>query len=532
MAEDHGPYEDPPAARTERVRIIGAEQVGHAEPPPEEVVEPSPLPEPPPSLFEVDAELPHWTEPPTGEIPAVLNRSVVRDDDEQPDPWASMPAPSWREEQTDWEVNETFEPAMLADDEVRLGSLDEATDSERQPWTFLQSEFDEPLGGPEPEEALFAEVVEYADDVTISPPRIEVVLVEETAAALPEVAERTTGLILGDLDDGVGPGREARREPRRPLTRTASRRAAPSLPQAPEPAPPPPRPRVRPAFTQTDAAEREASSGRNMPVAIASGLALGIVMLVCFKLGTVTAMVIATAVVFLGAAEGFAAFRRGGYQPATLLGLVATLSVMVATYNKGQAALPLVFILLFAFCLLWYMAGVERGADPVRGTASTLMLFCWLGGFGSFAALLLSPAQFPHRQGIAFLLGAVITAVGYDVGALAFGAWIGRHPLAPSISPAKTWEGALGGALCGLLAAVLIVHFIHPWTLGKAATLGVVVAVVCPLGDLCESSIKRYLGVKDMGRILPGHGGLLDRVDGLLFVLPATFYLVKAFHLG
>jgi phosphatidate cytidylyltransferase len=76
------------------------------------------------------------------------------------------------------------------------------------------------------------------------------------------------------------------------------------------------------------------------------------------------------------------------------------------------------------------------------------------------------------------------------------------------------------------------VHLIHPWTVGKAAVLGVVVSIVANLGDLFESTVKRHLGRKDIGRLLPGHGGILDRVDGLLFVLPATFYLVIAFHLG
>src|SRR6185437_4385019 len=98
--------------------------------------------------------------------------------------------------------------------------------------------------------------------------------------------------------------------------------------------------------------------------------------------------------------------------------------------------------------------------------------------------------------------------------------------------PNKTWEGLFGGAVAAVLAAVVIVHFIHPWTVGKAAVLGLVVAVVMPIGDLSESMIKRHLGVKDMGRILPGHGGLLDRIDGLLFVLPTTYYLVRAFHMG
>ena len=115
---------------------------------------------------------------------------------------------------------------------------------------------------------------------------------------------------------------------------------------------------------------------------------------------------------------------------------------------------------------------------------------------------------------------------------LLVGSAFGRHPLAPSVSPNKTWEGLLGGAVAAVLVAVIVVHFIHPWTISKALVLGIVVAVVAPIGDISQSMIKRHLGVKDMGRLMPGHGGILDRVDGLLFVLPATYFVVKAFHLG
>jgi phosphatidate cytidylyltransferase len=239
-----------------------------------------------------------------------------------------------------------------------------------------------------------------------------------------------------------------------------------------------------------------------------------------------------TLVVVLAAAEAFAAFRRSQYHPATLLGLVAVLSLMFETYNKGVSALPLILVLLVASCFVWYLSRVEAAADPVAGMAATVFVFGWVGGFGSFATLLLNPSLFPHRHGVAFLLAAVIITVAADVTALLVGSAMGRHPLAPSISPNKSWEGVIGGALAAVLAAVIIVHFIHPWTVGKAAVLGLVVAVVSPLGDLSQSMIKRHLGLKDMGSILPGHGGLLDRFDGLLFVLPATYFVVKAFHLG
>jgi phosphatidate cytidylyltransferase len=274
------------------------------------------------------------------------------------------------------------------------------------------------------------------------------------------------------------------------------------------------------------------TSGRDMRVAIGSGVLLGIIGLICFAAGTVATLAITTVIVLLATAEGYAAFRRAQYHPATLLGLVAVLSLMIETYNKGVAALPLVLVLLVAGSFIWYLARVEPAADPASGMLSTVFIFVWVGAFGSFAALLLNPNLFPERHGIAFILAAVIVTVADDVGSLLVGSAVGRHQLAPSISPNKSWEGLIGGALAAILVSVVVVHFIHPWTVSKALLYGVVVAIVAPLGDLSQSMIKRHLGLKDMGRLLPGHGGVLDRFDGLLFVLPATYFVVKALHLG
>jgi len=214
-----------------------------------------------------------------------------------------------------------------------------------------------------------------------------------------------------------------------------------------------------------------------------------------------------------------------------LLGLVGTVSLMIAAYDKGATALPLVLVLISAFTLIWYLLGIEHG-PAVAGSAATMLTIGWVSLLGSYAALLLSPSTYPHREGIAFLLGAIIATVANDVGALVVGGWIGRHPLAPTISPNKTWEGLLGGAVFSVVVSTAVVGQIHPWTPGKAALLGLVVAVVAPIGDLCESLLKRDLRLKDMGTLLPGHGGVLDRVDALLFVLPATYYLVRALHIG
>ena len=488
--------EEPPTYHSGRVRIIGAEPAGDF------------VRDPSGPVLEEHPELPHWNEPPTGQVPAVLDRSTGEEQ--------AVAPPTWREEETDWEAHEeVFEPAMLSEDLPAVGALigemDEV-DVERQPWHFTTDDTlviapepgVEPSPAPEP----------------VAPPPPEPVAVDEPVAPEPRIR--------------VGPSEGPPPTPSPlPTATTAASVAAASRLTPPQP----PEPKTRKART-TRAAPRTGNvstggtAGRDMRLAAGSGVLLGVIALICFAAGTVATMVIVTAVVLLASAEAYAAFRRAQYHPATLLGLVAVLSLLIETYNKGVAALPLVLVLLVAGSFIWYLARVEPAADPVSGLLSTVFVFAWVGAFGSFAALLLNPTLFPHRHGIAFLLAAVIVTVTDDVASLLVGSAMGRHQLAPSISPNKSWEGLIGGAIAAVLVSVIVVHFIHPWTVGKAAVFGLVVAVVAPLGDLSQSMIKRQLGIKDMGRILPGHGGILDRVDGLLFVVPATYFVVKALHLG
>ncbi|HEY1987934.1 MAG TPA: phosphatidate cytidylyltransferase [Acidimicrobiales bacterium] len=279
------------------------------------------------------------------------------------------------------------------------------------------------------------------------------------------------------------------------------------------------------------AGERHEGGVASIRVRVITGIIAVAVMLIVFKLGTAPALVLCAVVVTFAAGECFGVMRRAGYHPATLLGLVGTVSLMVAAYTKGPSAIPLVLVLIAVFTMLWYLFGIERGS-PIAGSASTLFTIGWIALLGSYSALLLSPSEFPNRTGIAFLLGAIIATVANDVGALVIGGWIGRHALAPNVSPHKTWEGLLGGAVFSVVISAALVGDIHPWTPAHAAVLGLVVAVVAPIGDLCESLLKRDFRIKDMGSILPGHGGVLDRVDALLFVLPATYYLVRALNIA
>jgi phosphatidate cytidylyltransferase len=267
---------------------------------------------------------------------------------------------------------------------------------------------------------------------------------------------------------------------------------------------------------------RPHAGGRDMSTAIGVGFAIGVVALIAFAMGNGPPLVLVMTVVTLAAMEVYAVFRRAGYQPATLLGLSATVALMLATYDKGTVAFPLVVAITVVFAFIWYLAEVVR-ARPTINVAVTLLGFLWVGVLGSFASLLLT---FPDRHGIAFLLGAVLCTVAYDVGGLFFGSQMGTRPLMPEISPNKTWEGLIGGFFLSCVAG-LAIGFMHPWTPGKGLVLGLVVGVVAPLGDLCQSMVKRDIGVKDMGSILPGHGGVLDRFDAMLFVLPAVYYLVQ-----
>ena len=418
--------------------------------------DPTGIPRPPVTPPPAPADLPHWTEPPTGEVPRIF-ADVAPDTgatDEEADEfgvWSSLSRqPRWRDQASDWDETDFEDASVLADEDTRLGALD----TNRTEHSDLFSFDDEPTEIEEP----------------------------------------------------------------RPSTIRTGRRLSGAPLQPPEP-PTPPQPRMRRPHIP-------GGGGRDNQTAVLTGIAAGVIALLCFRLGPTPTLVLALAVVLGAAVEVFDVLRKAGYHPATLLGLAGTASIMVATYIKGETAIPMVVALMVVFSFLWYLTGVVA-ARPTVNVGATLLGFLWVGFLGSYAALMLF---LPQRTGIALLLGAVIATVASDVGGYVVGSQIGSRPLAPEISPNKSVEGLIGGLISSVLFTTLFVGIlpgIYPWEVGDAFWLGLVVGVVAPLGDLCQSMIKRDLGLKDMGTILPGHGGILDRFDGLLFALPATYYLAR-----
>jgi len=196
-------------------------------------------------------------------------------------------------------------------------------------------------------------------------------------------------------------------------------------------------------------------------------------------------------------------------------------TLMLVSASLGQMETAAVAMALTAIAtMVWRLS---EGPDGfVRDASAGLFALSYLFLMGSFVTLMLHEADGPKRV-IAFLLAAITS----DVGGYAAGVLLGKHPMAPTISPKKSWEGFAGSLVTGVgVGIATIVYLLHgPWWVG--ILLGVAGVVMATLGDLAESLIKRDLGIKDMGDLLPGHGGLMDRLDSLIAVAPVAWLILN-----
>ena len=398
--------------------------------------------------------LPHWTSPPTGELPSTLSiPHTPSEPTDDLDVWSSF----------------TDDAPVWSDGPAPTGEVD----------------------GP-----AIAERGEVFDDDLVDP-------------SSPTARRGPSRITIGTdpTDDRMGRpmpksrGRSGRIDPSRGAQRPARPAAAPA-----------------------------ARSGRDMPAAVAAGLIIAAAFIAALLWKPWAVLVIVVAVVVLAAVEFYDKVSEKGYRPATIAGIAASAALPLAAYWVGEQALPLVLVFAFAAACLTFVTSSGIESSPLPNAAITMLGVVWVGVLGSFAALIVSWSNGADTVNVGtdtlFLLA--LGVVANDVGALFIGSAAGRTPLRQWISPNKTVEGFLGGTIMTILAMVVVgvADASDTWnSTGDLIILGVVVALATPLGDLTESMFKRNLDIKDFGSIIKGHGGVLDRFDGFLFVLPAVYYL-------
>jgi phosphatidate cytidylyltransferase len=196
--------------------------------------------------------------------------------------------------------------------------------------------------------------------------------------------------------------------------------------------------------------------------------------------------------------------------------------MLALAYTDGTRPLVAALAVTVIGVLAWRMPGGSAGY--LRDITAGLFALAYLPLMASFVGLMLAAPDGPRR-----VLAFLILPVCSDVGGYAVGVLAGRHRMAPVISPSKTWEGLAGSVAACVVAGALVLTLLLHGTWWQGIVLGVAAVAAATLGDLAESMIKRDLQIKDMGRLLPGHGGILDRLDSLLITAPVVWLLLTIF---
>jgi phosphatidate cytidylyltransferase len=265
---------------------------------------------------------------------------------------------------------------------------------------------------------------------------------------------------------------------------------------------------------------RPPRAGRNLGSAIAVGLALGAIILVPLLTVRQSFVAVLAAATAVATWELRDALRRGaGIEVPLPVLLVGGQAMVWLSWPFGLPAVALSFAATALGCLVWRMRA--GAAHYLRDISAALFTAVYVPLFCSFAAMLtVAP------DGLGRDLTFMLCVVASDVGGYAVGVLAGRHPMAPSISPKKSWEGFAGSLMAGMVTGVLTVTLLldGPWWAGVLT--GALLVSSATLGDLVESLVKRDLGIKDMGRLLPGHGGLMDRLDSMLPTAVVAYFVL------
>ncbi|MEX2504170.1 MAG: phosphatidate cytidylyltransferase [Egicoccus sp.] len=268
---------------------------------------------------------------------------------------------------------------------------------------------------------------------------------------------------------------------------------------------------------------RRMVGGRNLPMAIAVGVVLAAVFVGSLLWHPVAFAAVVAALTCVAYVESGRVLATVGLRLEVAVAILATLVMLFGAYEARHAGQAVGVGVLIIGGILSQLSDSQR-TDVVRTLAITMLFGLWVGFLASFGVLLVNRPS----GGVLAVFAVIFAAVVTDVGGYAFGVTFGRHKVAPSVSPNKTWEGLIGGlALAVVVLALLLPMFGDTFTWTTAAVIALACGLASFIGDLTESMFKRDLGVKDLGDVLPGHGGVLDRVDGILLALPVGYFVVE-----
>ncbi|WP_086823572.1 phosphatidate cytidylyltransferase [Allokutzneria sp. NRRL B-24872] len=264
-------------------------------------------------------------------------------------------------------------------------------------------------------------------------------------------------------------------------------------------------------------------AGRNLGAAIGVGVALGAVILLTLLTYRHSFIAVIAAAVAVSTWELAGALKRSrGISVALLPVLVGGQAMLWLSWPFGRDGVLAAFVVTILACLVWRFRGGQDGF--VRDVTASVFTAAYVPLFAAFAAMLVLPEDGVGRV-IAFIVGVVAS----DTGGYAAGVFFGKHPMAPRISPKKSWEGFAGSLVAGMVAGALSLTLMLDGQWWQGVLFGIALVVTATAGDLAESLIKRDLGIKDMGTLLPGHGGLMDRMDSLLPSAVVSWLLLSLF---
>lgn len=273
----------------------------------------------------------------------------------------------------------------------------------------------------------------------------------------------------------------------------------------------------------------------NNAIRLITGAVFGLSALWCLLNGGIALLALIFVFICLGSQEYVMILKNKGFFPSLKIIIFADLLLAILSYFNRFDLVTMAFTIASISAFMWVLF---KGRQPYIANVSTTILGFVYGGWFPLHLLFLRGLNAENYQGFLKLniqndgLGYVtllfVVVVATDTGCYYFGKKFGKNKLAPTVSPKKTIEGAIGGSICGILGAFVVSHFIQlPWY--HCLIAGFLITVFAQIGDLCESLIKRDAGVKDSGTLLPGHGGLLDRTDSYILTIPVLFYYLKYF---